>query len=181
MLSAYYEILGLPDNASDEEIRKAFRKKAKQYHPDVNKSPDANARFILIKKAYEILINRNSYSSASTATHRANPMTSYEAYMSWRKSQQEKAEYEAKLRHQEFLRNKQKLKESVWYYPLYIMLYIATIFCYLFAAFIICICAYITHKTHIVFALLMFPFISGAIYFINRTRNWHREAIRYFR
>ena len=39
----YYEVLGLSKGASDEEIKRAFRKLAKQYHPDVNKEPDAEA------------------------------------------------------------------------------------------------------------------------------------------
>lgn len=52
----YYQILGVPRNASDEEIRKAFRKLARQYHPDVaeNKSV-AEEKFKEINEAYEVL------------------------------------------------------------------------------------------------------------------------------
>ena len=41
----YYEVLGLSKGASDEEIKRAFRKLAKQYHPDVNKEPGAEEKF----------------------------------------------------------------------------------------------------------------------------------------
>ena len=41
----YYEVLGVPKNASDAEIKKAFRGLARQYHPDVNKAPDAVEKF----------------------------------------------------------------------------------------------------------------------------------------
>ncbi len=51
----YYEILGLRRNASDEEIRSAYRKLARRYHPDVNKASDAAERFKRITEAYEIL------------------------------------------------------------------------------------------------------------------------------
>jgi molecular chaperone DnaJ len=51
----YYEILGVPRNASLEEIKSAFRKLAHQYHPDHNGDYDAEARFKEINEAYEVL------------------------------------------------------------------------------------------------------------------------------
>jgi molecular chaperone DnaJ len=51
----YYEILGVQKNASKDEIKKAYRQKAKEYHPDLNKSPDAEAKFKEAAEAYEVL------------------------------------------------------------------------------------------------------------------------------
>jgi molecular chaperone DnaJ len=51
----YYEVLGVPKNASDAEIKKAFRGLARQYHPDVNKSADAVDKFKEVNEAYQIL------------------------------------------------------------------------------------------------------------------------------
>src|ERR671939_54980 len=51
----YYEVLGVARNASEDELKRAFRKLARQYHPDVNKSPDAEVRFKEIGEAYEVL------------------------------------------------------------------------------------------------------------------------------
>src|SRR5947199_9611144 len=53
--SDYYDLLGVPRNASDEQIRSADRRLARQYHPDVNKADDASERFKQITEAYEIL------------------------------------------------------------------------------------------------------------------------------
>ena len=51
----YYEVLGIGRGASQEEIKKAYRKLARQYHPDVNTSPDAEEKFKEVKEAYDVL------------------------------------------------------------------------------------------------------------------------------
>ena len=55
----YYEVLGVNKNASDDEIKKAYRKLAKKYHPDVNKAKDAEEKFKEINEAYEVLSDSN--------------------------------------------------------------------------------------------------------------------------
>lgn len=55
MKKDYYEILGVSKNASQEEIKQAYRKLALQYHPDRNKSPGAEEKFKEISEAYAVL------------------------------------------------------------------------------------------------------------------------------
>ena len=55
----YYEILGVSKDATEKEIKKAYRKLAKEYHPDHNKSPDAEERFNEISEAYEVLADES--------------------------------------------------------------------------------------------------------------------------
>lgn len=54
-MADYYEILGVSRDAGKDEIKAAFRKKARQLHPDVNKAPDAEEKFKELGKAYETL------------------------------------------------------------------------------------------------------------------------------
>src|SRR5918992_3545261 len=51
----YYGILGVARDASDDEIKRAYRKLARKFHPDVNPDPEAQERFKEINTAYEVL------------------------------------------------------------------------------------------------------------------------------
>lgn len=57
MAESYYTILGLTPSASIADIKKAYRTLAKKYHPDVNKDPEADEKFIAINEAYRCLLN----------------------------------------------------------------------------------------------------------------------------
>ena len=69
MAKDYYEILGVDRNASQQEIKKAYRKLAMKYHPDRNKSKEAEQRFKEINEAFSVLGNpekRRQYDSFGT-------------------------------------------------------------------------------------------------------------------
>jgi molecular chaperone DnaJ len=55
----YYDVLGVGRNASDDEIKGAFRKLARQFHPDVNKEHDAEEKFKELNEAYGVLSDRD--------------------------------------------------------------------------------------------------------------------------
>ena len=56
-MSSHHRILGVPPNATLLQIKRAYFKKAKILHPDVNKSPNAEAEFVRINMAFEALTN----------------------------------------------------------------------------------------------------------------------------
>jgi len=64
MAGDYYDILGVSRGASKDELKRAYRRLARKYHPDVNKEPGAEEKFKEINRAYEVLSEpdtRNRY------------------------------------------------------------------------------------------------------------------------
>lgn len=59
MAKSLYQTLEIPENASADEIKKAYRKLARKYHPDINKEPGAEDKFKEINAAYEVLSDEN--------------------------------------------------------------------------------------------------------------------------
>jgi molecular chaperone DnaJ len=67
----YYDILGINRTATPDDVKKAFRQKARQYHPDVNKEPEAEAQFKEISEAYEVLIDDDKRAAYDRFGHAA--------------------------------------------------------------------------------------------------------------
>lgn len=68
----YYNILGVEKNASQDQIRRAYRKLARKHHPDINKSPDAEEKFKEVNEAYEVLGDpdkREKYDQLGSSWH----------------------------------------------------------------------------------------------------------------
>jgi hypothetical protein len=80
-LKRYFDILGLPENATPQEIRKQFRALAMRYHPDKNTTPNAKNKFLQLTEAYEILIGKKNAPIELTARNRAKKEKSAEERM----------------------------------------------------------------------------------------------------
>src|SRR5687768_6997939 len=67
----YYEVLGVGRTASADEIKKSFRSRARELHPDVNKAADAEVRFKEVTEAYEVLIDTDKRAAYDRFGHAA--------------------------------------------------------------------------------------------------------------
>lgn len=106
----YYEVLGVSEQASVEDLKQAYRRKAKQLHPDRNPSPAAHQEFILINEAYDYLI--------AYKTRPRNPGPETTPYELWRQQEMEKnrqrAQVYAQMRYEEYLKTDGYKATSSW-------------------------------------------------------------------
>jgi uncharacterized membrane protein YraQ (UPF0718 family) len=105
MYSNYYHILQIPETAKVQEIKSAYRRLAKKFHPDLNKSPGAQEHFILVNEAYEFLI-RIYTAQARPVNHSRSQPTKEQAYKQWvdheRAKARARAAREAKKKFEQF-------------------------------------------------------------------------------
>ena len=91
MNSKYYKILGLPEGASINEIKKAYKKMALKHHPDINSKDSAHSDFLKIQEAYEVLTGkRRSFKTTSNTSGRRQETTRKRPPEYARKQQAEK-------------------------------------------------------------------------------------------
>lgn len=105
----YYKILEINENSSIEEIKQAYRRLAKKYHPDINKSPGAQERFIQINEAYEVLIHEASYAQTQQQNQEQFDL---DAFL---KAVREEAERQARMRYEKFRQQHEAFRQSGLY------------------------------------------------------------------
>jgi hypothetical protein len=163
----FYAILDISKTASQEDIRNAYRRLAKKYHPDVNNSKDAQAKFVLVKEAYEALIDplkRIAYDQKATA-----PLDPYTTYKQRMQEQQAREAAEAQKKYEEFIKQKKKIRESKMYYPYMALLYISTFFFVGISVFILLACVYAIVWYHVFMFFFVLPFICVAVFVLKIT------------
>lgn len=112
----YYKILGLPTDATIEQIRKAFREKARQYHPDINSLPNAHDQFLKISEAYNYLTELSKRGNINSI-----PVDQR------KKEAEERARAYARMRYEEFVKQNEafdrtSIHEIYWGKPVTVIL-----------------------------------------------------------
>lgn len=189
MLSTYFEILGVSQAATEQEIKRAYKQKAKLYHPDLNKSPDAHSKFLLLKKAYEVLINhKRKYSHKSSFnSNKPNPYYytppnkfNYQGYDDWAEERKREKAFQEEIKQQEFQRIKKEFQASKWFQISFIGIYVGAGFFYFISLLILIGCFYLIIKTHILFTFVVSPFICLGIFLFKYTSKTFASLKTYF-
>ncbi|HSY60923.1 MAG TPA: J domain-containing protein [Cytophaga sp.] len=174
----YYDLLEIPKNATKEQIRKAYRTKAKQYHPDMNMQSNSHMHFLILRQAYETLIDANKrhlYDMAmiSNSEHLLT-------YTQWKEIERRKIQEQETAAYETFLKRKEAFRQSGYFKPAKILLYLAPVLSYLAGIAILCICLWFMWTYHLMFFFIFLPFICLAVFLLLATPKWVREAKRYF-
>lgn len=114
-LFRYYQILGVPEQAGPEELKQAYRQKAKQLHPDRNKAPEAHGDFILLNEAYEYLLSlKTNKHPLRSDQDLAEARYRQEWYRQERVRARQRAQAYAQMQYEEFLKSDQYKLSSSW-------------------------------------------------------------------
>jgi len=111
----YFKILEINRDATIDEIKSGYRKLAKKFHPDLNKSPDAQERFIEITEAYEVLTNPDLHPHYRYVRTEMDEETRKAAWEKARQAAKESAQRFARMKYEQFVEEQEAFKKSGWY------------------------------------------------------------------
>jgi len=174
----YYDMLEIPKTATVQQIRKAYRTKAKLHHPDMNLQSNTHMHFLLLTQAYETLMDPNKrhlYDMAliSNSEH----LLTYEQ---WKEIERRKQKEDEAIAHNEFLKRRETFQQSVYFKPARIAFYIVPVFCYVLSIGMLLFCTWIMWSYHAMFFFVFLPIVCLSVYLIFATPKWLKEAKKYF-
>jgi len=174
----YYDLLEIPKNATVQQIRKAYRTKAKQYHPDLNMQSNSHMHFLILRQAYETLIDANKRHVYDIAmiSNSEHLLT----YAQWKEIERRKIEEQEVATHELFLKRRAQFQQSNYFKLTKVLLYFASFVSYLFGISILAVCLWLMWTYHLMFFFIFLPFICLAIFLLVATPKWLREAKKYF-
>jgi hypothetical protein len=188
-LKNYLDILQLPENAGRDDIKQAYRHLAKQYHPDVNKAPDAHEKFCAITEAYEFLMDywpryTGKYSNNKTGEQKFSEHQHTDIFEQFQREAQEKARRQARMRYEKFRQQHDAFQESGINdigLLFTILMRFLSLFLFLFLLLAPVILTIVVHWNWIFVIFFMWPFAIGiAWYYRDNKKNYFHPGNFYY-
>ena len=194
MSFSYYQILELPTDASDIDIRKAYKRKAKLLHPDVNASSKAAAEFVALREAFETLIDPNkrfTYDAAHNAIVGARNVSQYikgakqysfmPNYEQWIAIKKEKLKKQREEDVTRFAERRQNIQQSRFFIWLNAIFYLKITAIYLMAILLFIAGVWIVFETHLLFIFFVLPMLCASMFGIIWARTLYQSDIKLFK
>ena len=170
----HYAILGIHPGAAEEEVKKAFREKAKRFHPDLNKDAGAHDEFIRVHTAYEIAIAHLHGKNAMQNQPQPVSFAAAEVAMR-RQAMRNRAENYARMRYEQFVKECEAYHTSPysWIFRiLYYGLFYLYMFCALLFAFVPLWAGYAGGAWYL---LICSPLFVLTYFTVKMANNWKKE------
>ncbi len=168
-LVEHYRILGLASNADLNELKKAFRGKAKLFHPDLNSSPGAQENFIRIHIAYESVLE---HLQRKKQTVSSNPEVDMEKR---RQQAAERSRHYAKIKYEEFVKECEAYKQSPYKW-IFKLMYYGLFYLYMLCAMtFIFVPLWAGWEGGIIYFLVCLPLFVLAYFTIRMAYDWKKE------
>lgn len=157
-MNDYFRTLELEPNCTLDDIKQAYRRLAKLYHPDVSKLPNAHQKFIEITEAYEVLLHEYTIKSD------VEQQTQYD-YEAFIREVREAAQKQARMRYEKFVRENEAFRESGLYDLSLLLKYVGRVVVPLLGAGLISIPVAVSFSEHSVAPVfyLFFCWVIGGI------------------
>ena len=170
----FYNILGLKPGADADELRKAFREKAKLYHPDLNADPDAHEDFIRVHTAYEMAIGHLNGKYRDSRPEQPVSYAAAEVAMR-RAAMKNKAEYYARMKYEEFVKECEAYRNSPYSW-VFRLLYYGLYYLYLFCAMVfVFVPLWAGYEGGIGYFLICSPLLILSYFTVKMANGWKKE------
>lgn len=169
-----YSVLGIKPGADSDEIKKAFREKAKQFHPDLNHATNAQEEFIRIHTAYEILMSRRD--GKNNNVHWDQPVSYAAAEVAMRRAaMKNKAEHYARMKYAEFVKECEAYRNSPYSW-VFKILYYGLFYLYIFCAMIfVFVPLWAGYEGGIGYFLICSPLLVLSYFTVKMANGWKKE------
>jgi curved DNA-binding protein CbpA len=172
-MSSYYDILCVSQQATEEEIRKAYRKQALLFHPDRNASVDATGRFLLIMEAYEVLSDKNKrFQYDHQLGDNTKGLYDIPDYETWQAQKREERKREEQEERDALQRLQKEFKAHPYYHLRKGVIYLKSFLGMLLGLLFLFLSLYTVWNTHVIVFFVVLPFICAGLLLSYFSYTW---------